>query len=65
MDIVDFPYDSQSCPIIVSSQDNSNEFLKLSTRKWNRLNNVQENEIDVTQTEIDTIKVSPSRYCPN
>ena len=59
MDIVDFPYDSQSCPIIVSSQDNSNEFLKLSTRKWNRINKVQENDKDVTPTDINTIKVSP------
>ena len=58
MDIVDFPYDSQSCPIVVSSQDNSNEYLILSTRKWNRINNVQENVKDVTPTDINTIKVS-------
>ena len=58
MDIVNFPYDSQSCPITISSQDNSNEFLKLSTRKWNRLNNVDENQVDVRPTDIDTVKVS-------
>ena len=58
MNIVDFPYDSQSCPITISSQDNSNEFLKMSTRKWNRLNDVDENEISVSPTDIDTIKVS-------
>ena len=60
MDIVNFPYDSQSCPITISSQDNSNEFLKLSTRKWNRLNGVNENETDVSPSAINTIKVSYS-----
>ena len=58
MNIVYFPYDSQSCPIVVSSQDNSNEFLILSTRKWNRMNNVPEDEKDVIPTDIDTIQVS-------
>ena len=58
MDIVDFPYDSQSCSITISSQDNSNEFMKLSTRKWNRINNVDENDITVFPNEVDTIKVS-------
>ena len=58
MNIVNFPYDSQACPITISSQDNSNEFLKLSTRKWNRLNNVNENETNVIPNDIDTVKVS-------
>ena len=58
MDIVNFPYDVQSCPITISSQDNSNEFLKLSTRKWNRINNVKEDEIDVRPSDIDTVKVN-------
>ena len=58
MNIVNFPYDTQACPITISSQDNSNEYLKLSTRKWNRLNNVNENETNVIPTDIDTVKVS-------
>ena len=58
MDIKSFPYDSQACPITISSQDNSNEYLKLSTRKWNRLNNVDENETVVIPNDIDTVKVS-------
>ena len=58
MDIKSFPYDSQACPIRISSQDNSNEYLKLSTRKWNRLNNVNENETNVNPNDIDTVKVS-------
>ena len=63
MDIVNFPYDVQSCPITISSQDNSNEFLKLSTRKWNRINNVDENEIDVRPSDIDTVKVNFQTLC--
>ena len=58
MNIVNFPYDSQACPITISSQDNSNEYLKLSTRKWNRLNKVNENETSVIPNDIDTVKVS-------
>ena len=58
MDIVDFPYDSQSCPIVVSSQDNSNEYLKLSSDKWNRLNQVPEKQKIVTPNDTNTIKVS-------
>ena len=58
MNIVNFPYDSQACPITISSQDNSNEYLKLSTRKWNKLNNVNENETSVIPNDIDTVKVS-------
>ena len=65
MNIVDFPYDSQSCPITISSQDNSNEFLKMSTRKWNRLNDVDENDISVSPTDINTIKVSNIQYIRN
>ena len=58
MDIVDFPYDSQSCPIVVSSQDNSNEYLKLSSDKWNRLNQVPEKQKIVSPNDTNTIKVS-------
>ena len=65
MDIVNFPYDSQTCPITISSQDNSNEFLKLSTRKWNRLNGVNENQTDVSPSAINTIKVSYNLYKNN
>ena len=58
MDIANFPYDTQSCPITISSQDNSNEFLTLVTRKWNRLNNIDEDKMKVEPNGITTIKVS-------
>ena len=57
MEIKNFPYDIQSCPITLSSQDNSNEFLLLSTRKWNRVNNVNEDSNKVEPKDITTIKV--------
>ena len=58
MDIANFPYDTQSCPITISSQDNSNEFLTLVTRKWNRLNNIDEDQMKVKPNGTITIEVS-------
>ena len=40
VNIRNFPYDSQTCPLTFASMDNSNEFLQLRTIRWNHINNV-------------------------
>ena len=32
--------------------------MKLSTRKWNRINNIDENAVNIRPNAIDTIKAS-------
>ena len=44
VNIGNFPYDIQICPLKIASFDNSNDYLRLRTQRWNRLNDVDPNQ---------------------
>ena len=56
VNIGNFPYDIQTCPLTFASFDNSNTYLRLRTQRWNRINDVDPDQRYVKPNKTEKFK---------